>query len=88
MLALYVMAYTLGRGWIEMLRIDTVELDDVAGLRFNVWTSIVLFVARGGVLRLQPAALAGPRGVRLRRGPRPEPALDPAVTTPAEHDDP
>jgi prolipoprotein diacylglyceryl transferase len=44
MLALYVMGYTLGRGWIEMLRIDTVELDDVGGLRFNVWTSIVLFV--------------------------------------------
>ena len=43
--ALYVMAYTLGRGWIEMLRIDNVELQDVAGLRFNVWTSIVLFVA-------------------------------------------
>jgi prolipoprotein diacylglyceryl transferase len=44
MLALYVMGYTLGRGWIEMLRIDTVELNDVHGLRFNVWTSIVLFV--------------------------------------------
>jgi prolipoprotein diacylglyceryl transferase len=44
MLALYVMGYTLGRGWIEMLRIDDVELDDVGGLRFNVWTSIVLFV--------------------------------------------
>ena len=43
--ALYVMAYTLGRGWIEMLRIDNVELQDVGGLRFNVWTSIVLFVA-------------------------------------------
>jgi len=43
-LALYVMAYTLGRGWIEMLRIDAVELSDVGGLRFNVWTSIVLFV--------------------------------------------
>jgi prolipoprotein diacylglyceryl transferase len=43
--ALYVMAYTLGRGWIEMLRIDDVELKDVGGLRFNVWTSIVLFVA-------------------------------------------
>ena len=43
--ALYVMAYTLGRGWIEMLRIDNVELKDVGGLRFNVWTSIVLFVA-------------------------------------------
>ncbi|TNM45173.1 prolipoprotein diacylglyceryl transferase [Nocardioides albidus] len=43
-LAVYVMAYTLGRGWIEDLRIDDVQLDDVLGLRFNVWTSIVLFV--------------------------------------------
>ena len=42
--ALYVMLYTLGRGWIEDLRIDPVELADVGGLRFNVWTSIVLFV--------------------------------------------
>ena len=42
-LALYVMAYTVGRGWIEYLRVDAVQLDDVAGLRFNVWTSIVLF---------------------------------------------
>jgi prolipoprotein diacylglyceryl transferase len=43
--ALYVMLYTAGRGWIEMLRIDPVELADVGGLRFNVWTSIVLFLA-------------------------------------------
>jgi prolipoprotein diacylglyceryl transferase len=43
--ALYVMAYTLGRGWIEMLRIDDVQLENVLGLRLNVWTSIVLFVA-------------------------------------------
>ena len=43
--ALYVMAYTLGRGWIEALRIDQVELDNVLGLRWNVWTSIILFVA-------------------------------------------
>jgi phosphatidylglycerol---prolipoprotein diacylglyceryl transferase len=42
--ALYVMLYTLGRGWIEYLRIDPVELDNVGGLRFNVWTSIVLFL--------------------------------------------
>ena len=45
--ALYVMVYTLGRGWIEMLRIDNVQLDNVLGLRLNVWTSIVLFVAAG-----------------------------------------
>ncbi|UDY22441.1 prolipoprotein diacylglyceryl transferase [Nocardioides sp. Kera G14] len=43
-MALYVMFYCAGRGWIEMLRIDTVELNHVLGLRFNVWTSIVLFV--------------------------------------------
>lgn len=43
--ALYIMLYTVARGWIEMLRIDNVELNDVWGLRFNVWTSIVLFVA-------------------------------------------
>jgi prolipoprotein diacylglyceryl transferase len=41
--ALYVMAYTAGRAWIEMLRIDSVEYEHVLGLRLNVWTSIVLF---------------------------------------------
>ena len=42
--ALYVMAYTAGRAWIETLRVDDVQLDDVLGLRWNVWTSIILFV--------------------------------------------
>lgn len=42
--ALYVMTYTLGRFWIEGLRIDDVQLSDVLGLRFNEWTSILLFV--------------------------------------------
>ena len=42
--ALYIMGYTAGRGWIENLRVDTVQMDDVFGLRLNVWTSIVLFV--------------------------------------------
>ena len=43
--ALYVAGYCAGRGWIEYLRIDPVEADDVLGLRLNVWTSIILFVA-------------------------------------------
>ncbi|MGN6577315.1 MAG: prolipoprotein diacylglyceryl transferase [Nocardioides sp.] len=42
--ALYVMAYTAGRGWIEALRIDTVQENDVFGLRLNVWTSIIVFL--------------------------------------------
>ena len=44
-LALYVMAYTAGRAWIEYLRVDDVQLEDVGGLRFNVWVSIVMFLA-------------------------------------------
>lgn len=36
----YVVLYTLGRVWIEALRIDPAET--VAGLRLNVWTSIVV----------------------------------------------
>ncbi|MEZ0580929.1 prolipoprotein diacylglyceryl transferase [Nocardioides sp. MH1] len=44
-MAAYVMLYTLGRGWIEYLRIDDVQLEHVLGVRFNVWTSIVLFLA-------------------------------------------
>ena len=43
--ALYVMAYCLGRVWIEHLRIDTIELDDVLGLRWGEWMSVGLFVA-------------------------------------------
>ena len=46
--ALYVMAYTAGRAWIEYLRIDAVEANNVFGLRLNVWTSIVVFI--GGLI--------------------------------------
>jgi prolipoprotein diacylglyceryl transferase len=41
--ALYVMAYTAGRLWIEMLRTD--EASEFFGVRLNVFTSIVVFVA-------------------------------------------
>jgi prolipoprotein diacylglyceryl transferase len=40
--ALYVALYCLGRGWIELLRIDTAE--HFFGLRLNVFTSIVVGV--------------------------------------------
>lgn len=43
--ALYVMTYTVGRFWIERLRIDTIELNDVLGLRWADWMAIILFVA-------------------------------------------
>ncbi|HSX66932.1 prolipoprotein diacylglyceryl transferase [Nocardioides sp.] len=48
--ALYALLYTAGRGWIETLRIDPVELQDVGGLRFNVWMSMVVFALAAGYL--------------------------------------
>jgi prolipoprotein diacylglyceryl transferase len=41
--ALYVMLYTVGRFWIELLRID--DAQHVLGLRLNNWTSIIVFAA-------------------------------------------
>ncbi|MFF7631720.1 prolipoprotein diacylglyceryl transferase [Kitasatospora sp. NPDC008050] len=40
--ALYVAAYTVGRAWIEYLRID--EAHHILGLRLNDWVSIVVFL--------------------------------------------
>jgi prolipoprotein diacylglyceryl transferase len=40
--ALYVAAYTVGRAWIEALRID--PANDILGLRLNLWTCLVLFL--------------------------------------------
>jgi prolipoprotein diacylglyceryl transferase len=46
--ALYVMLYTAGRFWIEMLRIDTVN--HLGPFRLNVWTSIILFALAAAFL--------------------------------------
>ncbi|UOZ11250.1 prolipoprotein diacylglyceryl transferase [Amycolatopsis sp. WQ 127309] len=77
--ALYVAGYTAGRGWIEMMRTDTAN--HILGLRVNVWTSILLFLAA-----VVYFVLAG------RRGPREAPELlhgkDTAAAAPeAEPDD-
>ncbi|MFB9889813.1 prolipoprotein diacylglyceryl transferase [Planobispora takensis] len=40
--ALYVAGYTVGRFWIEGLRVDTAH--HILGLRLNQWTSIILLV--------------------------------------------
>jgi prolipoprotein diacylglyceryl transferase len=40
--ALYVAAYTVGRAWIEALRID--PANDIFGLRLNLWTCLLVFI--------------------------------------------
>lgn len=44
---LYAMYYTLGRVWIEAMRIDEAEQINLFGIttRLNVWTSILVFIA-------------------------------------------
>ncbi len=76
---LYVAGYTLGRGWIEMLRIDTAN--KFFGVRINVFTSVVLFVvavvilvARRHVGREDPASLLGKPSPGS--GPDSEPGAD------------
>jgi prolipoprotein diacylglyceryl transferase len=49
--ALYAAAYTVGRFWIEALRVD--EAHRFLGLRLNDWTSIVIFVAAASYLILR-----------------------------------
>ncbi|EGX61029.1 MULTISPECIES: prolipoprotein diacylglyceryl transferase [Streptomyces] len=70
-LALYVAAYTAGRGWIEMLRVDPANH---LGLRLNVWTSLLLFLAAVAflVVRRRPAPTA------------PAPTVSTEATPPAE----
>ncbi len=41
--ALYVAAYTVGRAWIEWLRVDSAH--HILGLRLNDWTSLIVFLA-------------------------------------------
>ena len=73
--ALYVALYSLGRACIESLRIDPADL--VLGLRFNVWTS--LLVLAGAVAYIVVSA-------RLRPGR--EAVVDPRVPRAAEDSTP
>ena len=70
--AFYVMAYTLGRVWIEMLRID--DATHVLGLRLNVWTSIVVFL--GGLVAF--VVLGRRHAGEPEEAPPGEPAESPA----------
>jgi len=80
--ALYVAAYTVGRGWVEALRVD--HANHFFGLRINDYVSIVVFLAavaylvvvKGGresVVERQPdppdLTSALPTGGRVRRPP-------------------
>jgi prolipoprotein diacylglyceryl transferase len=66
--ALYVAAYTVGRAWIEALRID--PANHFLGVRLNDWTSLVVLASAVGFL--------------LLRRTRHEPVPAPTVAAPRE----
>ncbi|MEN2745231.1 prolipoprotein diacylglyceryl transferase [Sinomonas halotolerans] len=54
---LYAAYYTLGRVWIEALRIDDAQMVTIAGVtaRLNVWTSLLVFLLAVGVFAVLTA---------------------------------
>ncbi len=64
--ALYVAAYTVGRSWIEHLRVDPAH--HILGMRLNDWTAILVFVCAVVGLRDLRAPPPGPRGERRAPG--------------------
>ncbi len=72
---LYAVYYTLGRVWIEALRIDDAEQINLFGIttRLNVWTSIFVFVVAAAVFFL----------LRIKGRPEPDtpflPGHEPAI---------
>lgn len=66
--ALYVAAYTVGRFWIEALRID--DAHHVLGMRLNDWTALVVFAGAAAYLWLaRDRSGAEPVTVRDEPGP-------------------
>ncbi|KAB2342738.1 prolipoprotein diacylglyceryl transferase [Actinomadura rudentiformis] len=67
--ALYVAGYTVGRFWIEWLRID--DAHEILGLRLNDWTSLIVFLGAVGYL-YWARGKTGPENV----GAAPDPAAE------------
>lgn len=81
---LYVVFYTVGRLWIELLRIDPAE--QVLGLRLNVWTSILVCVIGVVAFVVQGRRHAGREDSVFMDGDRTVPATVGAGATGAEDD--
>jgi prolipoprotein diacylglyceryl transferase len=93
--ALYVLLYTVGRGWIEALRVD--PANHILGLRLNLWTSLLVGLGALAYLvisaRLRPgreASLVRPSGKTVQSaadGDAPGPAPDGSPAAVPTNDD-
>jgi prolipoprotein diacylglyceryl transferase len=78
--ALYVAAYTVGRAWIEWLRVDSAH--HILGLRLNDWTSLIVFLGAVTYLYLYRSRTEIPEGAvgAAAAEPGDEPADEPPAT--------
>ncbi|MFF5257607.1 prolipoprotein diacylglyceryl transferase [Actinomadura viridis] len=99
--ALYVAAYTFGRFWVELLRID--DAHHILGMRLNDWTSLIVFLGAVGYLywargksgpeevgaapRTEPEASGSAEGGDDPDGEGPAASTPPAGSTPPEGKD-
>jgi prolipoprotein diacylglyceryl transferase len=84
--ALYVAGYTAGRAWIENLRIDTVN--EFAGLRLNVWTSMIMFVLAVAFFILSARLRPGQEDISGTSSDTPSDTSSPTEDLPADSDPP
>ncbi|GAA2408100.1 hypothetical protein GCM10010191_15750 [Actinomadura vinacea] len=68
--ALYVAGYTVGRFWIEWLRID--DAHQILGMRLNDWTALIVFLGAVGYI-YWARNRTGPEKVGAGAGETPEP---------------
>ncbi|MCR6491886.1 prolipoprotein diacylglyceryl transferase [Cellulomonas sp. P24] len=83
--ALYVAAYTVGRSWVEALRID--HANHFLGLRLNDWTSLIVFLAAVAFLvlrRPRPGDPIEPELLPVGRGRAVTADTEPTDTAPTD----
>jgi prolipoprotein diacylglyceryl transferase len=78
MLGLYLVYYSIGRIWVEAIRIDPSEV--LLGLRINIWSAIIGIVVGLAILLLQSRRHPGLESSVYRAGkePKVDPVADPA----------
>ncbi|MCU1455827.1 MAG: lgt [Acidimicrobiales bacterium] len=79
---LYVLGYSLGRLWVEDLRIDKASL--IFGVRINIWMSVIVALVTAAVFARRHFRAAPPAADRAAD----EPAVDPAHDVPEPADVP
>jgi prolipoprotein diacylglyceryl transferase len=81
MLGLYLVYYSIGRVWVETIRIDPSEI--ILGLRINIWSAILGILVGMAILIIQSRRHTGVETSVYRpgKGPRPEAAVRNVVET-------